>query len=152
MDAMKIRTFTPALEGFLDTIRDGHTTTPIVVISPITFPILENSPGPLLFVEDKPGMISVPPPRELNISHEWDSLTIGKVRELIAAVVERRSKEDSNLYCLDGLRLFGADDVLYDGIHPDGEGYLTIGRRFCEELFGAERRMLQLGAHETAQA
>src|SRR6266704_1813796 len=35
LDSMRLRSFVPAVHGFLDTIRDGHPTTPLVIISPI---------------------------------------------------------------------------------------------------------------------
>lgn len=43
---MRLRAFVPAVHGFLDTIRDGHPTTPLVLISPIFCAIHEDTPGP----------------------------------------------------------------------------------------------------------
>ncbi|HBD21757.1 MAG TPA: lipase, partial [Dietzia sp.] len=34
-DSMRLRAFIPAVHGFLDTIRDGHPTTPLLLVSPI---------------------------------------------------------------------------------------------------------------------
>ena len=45
-DVMRMRAFTPAVHGFLDTIRDGHPTTPLLVITPVLCPIHEDTPGP----------------------------------------------------------------------------------------------------------
>ena len=45
-DLMRLRAFTPAVHGFLDTIREGHPTTPLLVVSPILCPIHEDTPGP----------------------------------------------------------------------------------------------------------
>ena len=45
-DLMRLRAFMPAVHGFLDTIRDGHPTTPLLVVSPIYCPIHEDTPGP----------------------------------------------------------------------------------------------------------
>ena len=45
-DTMRERTFVPAVHGFLDTIRDGHPTTPLLVVSPILCPAHEDHPGP----------------------------------------------------------------------------------------------------------
>src|SRR5262249_53891273 len=45
-DSMRERTFVPAVHGFLDTIRDGHPTTPIAVVAPILCPAHEDHPGP----------------------------------------------------------------------------------------------------------
>ena len=46
-DLMRVRAFAPAVHGFLDTIRDGHPDTPLLVVSPILCPIQEDTPGPL---------------------------------------------------------------------------------------------------------
>ncbi|WP_233513443.1 SGNH/GDSL hydrolase family protein [Micromonospora craterilacus] len=40
-DVMRLRAFVPAVHGFLDTIRDGHPSTPLLVVSPIYCPIHE---------------------------------------------------------------------------------------------------------------
>lgn len=45
-DLMRKRAFGPAVHGFLDTIRDGHPTTPLIVIGPLHCPIHESTPGP----------------------------------------------------------------------------------------------------------
>ena len=45
-DVMRLRAFAPAVHGFLDTIRDGHPTTPLLVVSPVLCPIHEDTPGP----------------------------------------------------------------------------------------------------------
>jgi hypothetical protein len=45
-DVMRLRAFRPAVHGFLDTIRDGHPDTPIVVASPIWCEPVEHSAGP----------------------------------------------------------------------------------------------------------
>ena len=45
-DLMRLRAFAPAVHGFLDTIREGHPTTPLLVVSPILCPIHEDTPGP----------------------------------------------------------------------------------------------------------
>ena len=46
LDLMRVRAFGPAVHGFLDTIREGHPTTPLLVVSPILCPIHEDTPGP----------------------------------------------------------------------------------------------------------
>ena len=45
-DLMRLRAFVPAVHGFLDTIREGHPDTPLLVISPIACPMHEDTPGP----------------------------------------------------------------------------------------------------------
>ncbi|HSP26964.1 MAG TPA: SGNH/GDSL hydrolase family protein, partial [Ilumatobacteraceae bacterium] len=47
-DSMRERVFVPAVHGLLDTIRDGHPDTPLVVISSIICPAAEDHPGPTL--------------------------------------------------------------------------------------------------------
>ncbi|WP_231911051.1 MULTISPECIES: SGNH/GDSL hydrolase family protein [Streptomyces] len=44
--AFRLRTFGPAVHGFLDTIRDGHPDTPLLLASPVSCPALEDTPGP----------------------------------------------------------------------------------------------------------
>lgn len=48
-DLMRARAFTPAVHGFIDTLRDGHPDTPLLVISPLYCPIHEVTPGPGAF-------------------------------------------------------------------------------------------------------
>ncbi|WP_225437191.1 GDSL-type esterase/lipase family protein [Arthrobacter sedimenti] len=124
---LRSRTFTPAVHGFLDTIRDGHPDTPIVVISPILCPTHENAPGPTIF--DSNGIAQASDlPRKPNDGQ----LTLSDIREALAAAVEARSVSDPNLFFLDGTLLFGSDDVTHlpDGLHPDPEGYRLMGERF----------------------
>ena len=45
-DSLTERTFPPAVHGFLDTLRDRHPETPILVVSPIICPMAEDHPGP----------------------------------------------------------------------------------------------------------
>jgi hypothetical protein len=40
------------VHGFLDTIRDGHPTRPLLVVSPLLCPIHEETPGPGTFDVD----------------------------------------------------------------------------------------------------
>ena len=47
-DALKPRNFAPVVHGFLDTVREGHPETPILVVSPIFCPVHEDTPGPTL--------------------------------------------------------------------------------------------------------
>jgi GDSL-like Lipase/Acylhydrolase family len=43
-DVMRRRAFAPAVHGFLDTLRDGHPTTPLLVVGPLLCPIYEDTP------------------------------------------------------------------------------------------------------------
>lgn len=136
-DTLKHRTLVPAIHGFLDTIRDVHENIPILVISPIICPMLENAPGPLVLNPDG----SVYPSNEgLAFSKSKQTLTLRRMRELLADVVRVRSPEDLNLYYLDGLALFGEADLreLTDGVHPSADGYVRMGRRFARAAFSQD--------------
>jgi hypothetical protein len=127
-DTMRERTFRPALHGFLDTVRDGHPETPLLVVTPIHCPSAEDHPGPTVLRPE--GVFGVVPrPDELATG----SLTLRRIRELVTEVVtHRQAAGDRNLHLLDGLQLFGPDDValMPDLLHPDAEGYRLMGSRF----------------------
>jgi hypothetical protein len=134
-DSMRERAFVPAVHGLLDTIRDGHPDTPIVVISPIICPAAEDHPGPTLPNLD--GRFDVVErPDELTVG----ALSLERIRELLAIVVaQRRAAGDSNLQYLHGHELFGAADVddLPDGLHPNSAGYQRMGERFVSHAFAS---------------
>jgi hypothetical protein len=136
LDLMRLRAFGPAVEGFLDTIRDGHPDTPILVVSPIFCPIHETVPGPATFDLEAlaSGRLS------FMASGKTEDVAAGKlnlnvIREQLHAVVERRSKTDRNLHYLDGRTLYGEADnahlPLPDQLHPDTETHRLIGERFA---------------------
>jgi hypothetical protein len=129
-DTMRERTFVPAVHGFLDTLRDGHPDTPVLLISPIICPAVEADPGPTL-VDEHGRVYVVERPAETAAG----ALTLRRIRELLAAVVQQRS--DRNLHYLDGLELFGESDVadLPDGLHPNADGYQRMGDRFYSAAF-----------------
>ena len=129
-DTMRYRTFQPAVHGFLDTVREGHPTTPVVVISAVSCPILEEVPGPVFF---EGGRFQV---TGRSIDDDIGALTLADTREIVQRAVVRRSATDANLHFLEGLELFGHDDahLLYDDLHPDQRGYDLIGSRFMEKL------------------
>lgn len=132
-DLMRERVFVPALHGFLDTIREGHPRTPLVLATPICCPTAEDHPGPTIAAED--GIFTVAPrPEELSIG----SLSLTRIRELMTQIVEtRRDGGDENLHLVDGLGLFGPDDVgdLPDGLHPNPAGYRRMAERFSALVF-----------------
>ncbi|MDY7100894.1 MAG: SGNH/GDSL hydrolase family protein [Actinomycetota bacterium] len=120
------RTFTSALHGFLDTIRDGHPETPVLVVSPIVFPAAERRPGPTVLRDGR--LVAVGDPGTVGAG----GLSIGRVREVIAAVVaERTAHGDTALRHLDGRELLGPTDAdaLGDGLHPGPEGHELIADR-----------------------
>ena len=126
-DSMRERTFIPAFHAFLDTIREGHPKTPIVIITPIICPAAEDHPGPTVMQAD--GRVhTVERPVELALG----SLTLTRIREILHQHVAGRGKEDPNLHIVDGLDLFGALDVehLPDGLHPNTFGYRLMAERF----------------------
>jgi lysophospholipase L1-like esterase len=129
-DAMRERAFVPAVLNFLDLLRDVHTTTPIVVISPIFCPLVETSPGPTL--RSAAGIYV--PERTTELSE--GALSLSRIRQLLAQIVARRSNSDENLAYLDGLELFASGDAgdLPDLLHPNAAGHERMGERFARVL------------------
>ncbi|THA26890.1 lipase [Streptomyces sp. RKND-216] len=139
-DLMRLRAFTPAVHGFLDTIRDGHPTTPLLVVSPLHCPIHEDTPGPCAFdlaalAEGRLGFVATGDPAEVADG----KLTLRVIRDELAGIVRQRAAEDPHLHHLDGLALYGASDAaahpLPDGLHPDAATHRLIGERFAHHAF-----------------
>jgi hypothetical protein len=141
LDGMRLRTFVPAVHGFLDTIRDGHPDTPLVLVSPIFCGIHESTPGPGAI---DPASLGTDQVRFVATGTPGDTaqgrLTLEVIRDALRSVVEARS-DDAHLHHLDGLELYGPADAealpLPDGLHPDAETHELIGRRFAERVFAA---------------
>lgn len=137
LDSMRLRSFVPALHGFLDTIREGHPVAPILLVSPIFCGIHENTPGPGSLDATTLGTAQV---RFTATGDEGDTssgrLTLRVIREAIEAVVARR--QDAELHYVNGLDLYGAGDAerlpLPDALHPDTESHELIGQRFARRL------------------
>ncbi|QWB24747.1 MULTISPECIES: GDSL-type esterase/lipase family protein [Streptomyces] len=134
-DVMRLRAFGPAVHGFLDTIRDGHPDTPLLVVSPIHCPIHEDTPGPTApdlgeIGEGRLLFAAMGDPAE----KATGKLTLGVIREELARIVRQRAAEDPNLHYLDGLALYGESDAaelpLPDHVHPDAATHRRIGERF----------------------
>ncbi|MCF0091279.1 SGNH/GDSL hydrolase family protein [Micromonospora sp. MH99] len=142
-DLMRLRAFTPAVHGFLDTIREGHPTTPLLVVSPIYCPIHEDTPGPGAFdlVALATGQVRF---RATGDPAERASgkLTLGVIRDELARITAQRAAGDPNLYHLDGLDLYGAADFaelpLPDQLHPDTATHRRIAERFAKRAFTAD--------------
>ncbi|MFC8241747.1 GDSL-type esterase/lipase family protein [Streptomyces chartreusis] len=143
MDLMRLRAFGPAVHGFLDTVREGHPTTPLLVVSPILCPIHEDTPGPC--APDFSGMgdgrlrfVAMGDPAE----RASGKLTLGVIREELSRIVEQRVADDPNLHYLDGRELYGETDSaelpLPDDLHPDAATHRRIGERFARLAFTAE--------------
>ncbi|OEU90775.1 lipase [Streptomyces abyssalis] len=141
-DVMRLRAFTPAVHGFLDTVREGHPTTPLLVVSPVLCPIHEDTPGPSTpdFSELSEGRLrfrAAGDPAE----RAAGKLTLGVIRGELARIVEQRAADDANLYFLDGRELYGEADFaelpLPDQLHPDAATHRRIGERFAALTFGS---------------
>ncbi|MDX3071246.1 GDSL-type esterase/lipase family protein [Streptomyces sp. MI02-7b] len=142
-DLMRLRAFTPAVHGFLDTVREGHPTAPLLVVSPVLCPIHEDTPGPTAL---DPASLATGQPRFLATGDPAErasgKLTLTVIREELARIVRQRSADDPNLHHLDGRELYGADDYaelpLPDELHPDAAAHLRIGERFAGRAFAAD--------------
>ncbi|WP_127145410.1 GDSL-type esterase/lipase family protein [Pelagibacterium montanilacus] len=138
-DLMRLRAFGPAVHGFLDTIREGHPDTPLLVISPIYCPIHETTPGPGMFDLDalaKGEMKFVALGKEEEVG--GGKLTLTVIRAHLQTIVEQRAEDDPNIHYLDGRDLYGEPDharlPLPDRLHPDAEAHRLIGGRFAPFL------------------
>ncbi|GAB2662997.1 SGNH/GDSL hydrolase family protein [Nocardia goodfellowii] len=139
-DSMRLRSFVPAVHGFLDTIRDGHPTTPLMLISPIQCAIHEDTPGPGAIDPNTLGTDSV---QFVATGKKGDTalgrLTLQVIRDALTEIVDSRS-DDPNLHYLDGRTLYGERDAqrhpLPDGLHPDTDTHALMGERFADKVFG----------------
>ncbi len=137
-DAMRLRAFGPAVHGFLDTVREGHPRTPLLVVSPVLCPVHEDTPGPLLpdFTDGVLSFRATGDPAERAAGR----LTLAVIREELARIVGLRAVDDPHLHYLDGRELYGERDYLElplpDGLHPDGAAHRRIGERFARLAFG----------------
>ncbi len=107
-----LRTFMPAIIGFVHILREKHLDTPLTVISPIYSAWRENTENPVGF-------------------------TLSAMRaEVAEAVALLQGHGDRNLHYVDGLELFGPEmaHMLPDDLHPDAEGYQAMGRNFVDKV------------------
>ena len=135
-DLMRRRALGPAVHGLLDTIREGHPDTPLLVVSPILCPIHEHTPGPsaidpTTFAKGRAAFVATGDPADTATGR----LTLSTVRAELARIVEQRSTDDRHLRYLDGRLLYGEDDAvalpLPDRLHPDPATHRLIGDRFA---------------------
>ncbi|RSS19375.1 GDSL-type esterase/lipase family protein [Streptomyces sp. WAC08401] len=140
-DLMRLRAFGPAVHGFLDTVRDGHPTAPLLVVSPVLCPVHEDTPGPLApdFSEAAEGrlrFVATGDPAE----RASGKLTLNVIRDELARIVAQRAADDPNLHHLDGRELYGEADAaelpLPDNVHPDAATHRRMGERFAALAFG----------------
>ncbi|WP_312511301.1 SGNH/GDSL hydrolase family protein [Massilia sp.] len=140
LDLMRLRAFGPAVHGFLDTVREGHPDTPLLVVSPIYCSIHETAPGPTMF-DGKALARGLVRFRTTGTEAEvrQGKLTLTVIREQLKAIVQERAHSDGNIHHLDGTELYGAEDnarlPLPDELHPDAEAHRLIGERFGELVF-----------------
>ncbi|MEU6976975.1 SGNH/GDSL hydrolase family protein [Streptomyces sp. NPDC046371] len=142
-DLLRLRAFGPAVHGFLDTIREGHPTTPLLVISPIQCPIHEDTPGPTLpdtsaLSSGRLSFLAAGDPAE----SATGKLTLSTVRTELARIIAQRSAADPHLFHLDGRQLYGPTDAaslpLPDNLHPDAPTHRLMGERFARYAFAQE--------------
>lgn len=138
-DLMRLRAFAPAVHGFLDTIREGHPTVPLLVVSSILCPIHEETPGPAMpdLTGLAEGRLSF---RATGDPTDPTRLTLTTIRRELARLCSERARSDPNLHYLDGRELYGEEDAvelpLPDELHPDAATHRRIGELFAERAFG----------------
>ncbi|QDQ10687.1 GDSL-type esterase/lipase family protein [Streptomyces spectabilis] len=139
-DLMRLRAFGPAVHGFLDTIREGHPDTPLLVVSPLLCPVHEDTPGPSApdfgaLGDGKLRFLAAGDPAE----RAAGKLTLTVIRDELSRIVRERAAEDPHLHYLDGLALYGEADAaalpLPDNLHPDAATHRHIGERFAALAF-----------------
>ncbi|MEU8235479.1 GDSL-type esterase/lipase family protein [Actinoplanes sp. NPDC048967] len=142
-DLLRLRAFIPAVHGFLDTIREGHPHTPLLVASPIYCPIHEDTPGPGAFDldalrEGQVKFVATGDPAE----RAAGKLTLRVIRDELARIVTQRAAGDPHLHHLNGLDLYGEADFaelpLPDRLHPDAATHRLMGDRFAKLVFAGD--------------
>lgn len=138
-DMMRLRIFRTAVHGFLDTIRDGHPTTPLLVVSPIFCEPVEDAAGPTIQDPTRadPWTITAGTPEQV----AEGKLSLGVIRRELERIVRERAADDANLHYLDGLKLYGRDDArrmpLPDNLHPADDVQGLIAERFVPLAFAS---------------
>ncbi|MFD4572283.1 SGNH/GDSL hydrolase family protein [Streptomyces sp. NPDC058417] len=147
LDLMRLRAFRAAMHGFLDTVREGHPDTPLLVVSPILCPMHEEVPGPTApdfggIGDGRLRFVAMGDVAEVAAG----KLTLRVIREELTRIVAERGDGDGGgggdraLGLLDGRELYGEGDVarlpLPDELHPDAETHRVMGERFAARVFG----------------
>lgn len=119
--SMRERAFEPAVHGFLQSVRDGHPRTRLVVVSPFFGAERESEA------------------RSTSIDGEilQGDLTLPQMREVVRTAVEVRERDhDSTIAYVDGLSLLGPEDahLFFDGLHPDAQGTSILRSRLAPLL------------------
>jgi lysophospholipase L1-like esterase len=159
-DLMRKRAFAPAVHGFLDTIRDGHPRTPLIVVGPLYCPIHETTPGPGAFdtnalAHGTVQFIATGDPADAARSDGLGRLNLSYIRDQLAAIVARRRDDDPFINYVDGLTLYGqADEAIHplpDRLHPDAATHRLIGERFAASTLSPAVASLGRAANATAR-
>ncbi|MCY0919835.1 GDSL-type esterase/lipase family protein [Streptomyces sp. H27-G5] len=106
--------FTPAMlyettRAFLDLVRQGHPSTPLLLLSPVLRPDAERTPNRL-------------------------GATLGALRDAMErATRDRMAAGDGRLALLPGRDLLGPEH-LADGLHPNDNGHQVLGLAVCTAL------------------
>lgn len=144
-DLMRLRAFSAAVHGYLDTIRSTHPETPIVVISPTYCELHEDTPGPSVYdlsalSEGRLSFTAAGVDQNSGDADRLDAdrLTLNRIRAELRRIVSARAEHDPHLEYLDGRELYGSADAerhpLPDRLHPDSATHELIGRRFAERI------------------
>lgn len=95
------RSFPAAVTGFIRTVRIGHPTTPIAVMTPIASPTREHT-------------------------RNASGLTLAEIRAIVTEATDTLAAQgDDNLHLVDGRQILSDDEahLLVDGLHPGPAGY-----------------------------
>lgn len=106
------RAFRPAIIGAVQIIREKHPDTPLVLMSPIYSPPREATPNAVGF-------------------------HLREMREEVQSAADAlQTHGDKNVHYVNGLDVFGSDyaHLLPDDLHPDAEGYRTMGKNFITQV------------------
>ena len=136
-DAMRLRVFRTAVHGFLDTIRDGHPSTPMLVISPIFCEPVEAASGPTIQDPDRVEPWTVTAGSAADVVA--GKLSLRAIRVELKQIVEARREYDSAIAYLDGLELYGPADAeefpMPDNLHPGDDVQKLIAERFAQRVW-----------------
>lgn len=112
------RTFAPSVIGLVEIIREKHAHTPLVLISPI-----------------------ISPPRETREEEGSLRLNLTQMRTILRGIVnDFRFYGDDQIYYIDGLDLFGKNELQYlpDELHPNEAGQPVLSEHFVREIRGLD--------------
>ena len=127
------------MHGFLDTIREGRPTVPLLVVSPILCRSTRTRRARGAVDLDDDGAVrfrATGDPADVAAGR----LTLRVVRDELVRVVARRAADDPFLAYLDGRALYGEADAeglpLPDRLHPDTATHALMAERFAARAFG----------------